>query len=482
MDIVIDPPGERWLELLQRQPRGTMLGRSQQDWRELSRRELGLAVDRPIIATGHQTLLWHPGILAKYFATQAFADAHQLGMANLIVDQHVEGFGSFPIPVRREDGSLVVRTLELTRPRKDVPMAVHQAFTPPRAPDPVQLKGALPSVAEGVRRICEVVYAHREAENAAMQMAAAIADLMSRWVKPLPNISSSMLIQTSLAQAMMGAMAENPWKCAESYNRAVAVVPEAGIAPLLIRDDYVELPLWRIRPDGRRMHAYDADVEKAVSGHSSAVSGSAQSSISLLPRALFMTALVRLALCDLFVHGTGGARYDRAMELWMSDWLGVEVGSIAVVSATRRLPLMNQVEHRDVRTAIAGARQRWHDPDAIKHLNTGSRKKGGPSDAKARLLESIERTARGTSERRAAFVLMHDQLSELRRAHAADIDAAQHRVELAKRQASDMEIATRRDWAFPLYPDEMLDRLNRDVTAALVGSRQNFQSAWNPTA
>ena len=59
-------------------------------WRMKTRRELGLDTSRPIIATGHQTLLWHPGILVKYLAADAVARAEDFATANLIVDQHAD--------------------------------------------------------------------------------------------------------------------------------------------------------------------------------------------------------------------------------------------------------------------------------------------------------------------------------------------------------------------------------------------------------
>src|SRR5881628_1680873 len=109
MDVIIEPAGTQWLDLVRHAPTGSLFGRSLAEWREQTRIELGLAIDRPIIATGHQTLLWHPGILAKYLAAHALAEEHDLGRANLVVDQHIGEFGSFEIPIRRQDESLSVR-------------------------------------------------------------------------------------------------------------------------------------------------------------------------------------------------------------------------------------------------------------------------------------------------------------------------------------------------------------------------------------
>jgi hypothetical protein len=463
MDLLIEPPAPHWPDLVRTTPSGTILGRTLDDWRSLARRELGLDTHRPIVATGHQTLLWHPGILAKYFAAQAFADAHDLGLANLIVDQHVEGFGAFDVPIRRADGALSVRRLELTDPRPGVPMCRHHAFTPPKPPEALQLPAAIPSVADGVNRIFQAVYAHRNADNAAMQMAGAIEDVMARWVRPLPNVSATMLIQTALARAMMQAMIRDPWHCANSYNTAVAAIPEAGIGPLLIRDDYVELPLWRIRSDDRRMHAYDSDVESALSERVAN-----QSAASLLPRALFMTALVRMGMCDLFIHGTGGANYDRAMERWIRNWLGVDVGSIAVVSATVQLPLSEGEPRTNLPVLINMARRFWHDPAAAD--GQPAARVLNPSERKSVMLKQIDRLPRRSAERRAAFLSMHEHLAALRTQRAEAIKGAQNVVESARRNTADALVAQRRDWAFPLYPVESIDALNAAVIAALAAT------------
>jgi hypothetical protein len=441
----------------------------------LSRSELRLATDRPVIATGHQTLLWHPGILAKYLVTDAFAQAHDVATANLVVDQHVGEFGAFEIPVRKPDGSLGVRKLELCKCRPDVPMGRHAAFTPPQLPDELIRSAAIPSVAEGVRNIFVAAQAHRDAPNAALQMAAAIADLMDAHsnqalARAMTDITATALVNTSLARAIMQRMIDDPQRCAACYNRAVAAVPEAGIGPLMIRDDYVELPVWRIGEDGRRMRGYDSDVERvleatsdesAVNGHDARHSSFViRHSLDLLPRALFMTALVRLGMCDLFIHGTGGAAYDQAMEVWIKDWLDIDVGSIAIVSATLLLPLMAQGEQRlDVDVERQGARRLWHDPEP-----NGS---SSPNAIKRTMLAEIDRLPRNSPQRKAAFLAMHERMQQMRGERRSFIDDAQQRVERAKRQAADWRIAQRRDWAFALYPREMLEELASEARRAV---------------
>jgi hypothetical protein len=433
------------------------------EWRKVTRRELGLSTDRPIIATGHQTLLWHPGILAKYLALSALAAKHTWATAHLIVDQHASppSFGAFDIPVRGADGALAVRTIDLCRPppRAQVPMGRHEAFTPPPSPPNLRETAALASVQAGTQAIFDRVSANRAAPNAAIQMAAALADLMRPWVAPMPHVTSTDLIRTSLGHMLLRGMIDDPRRCAESYNRAVRSMPDAGIGALLIRDDYVELPLWRLRDDGRRLHAFDNDVETALEQSSGKNDGAAPA-IDLLPRALLMTALARLGMCDLFIHGKGGARYDRAMELWIKDWLGVQVGSVAVASATVRLPLISHhSEQIDLPRAVLEARRIWHDPETLHHA-------GEPSPMKRRMLRDIESLPRRSPQRKAAFLRMHEELGRRRQRHEVQINAARQRVERARLLARDQAIADRRDWAFPLYPRHMIDQLAAQIKEA----------------
>ena len=454
LELTIGPRDPAGADLLAARPAGRWRGWEQEKWRQKTRQELGLPTNRPVVATGHQTLLWHPGILAKYLVVAAFAaEAEGPATANLVVDQHTGVFGEFDVPVRGADGALSARTLTLTRPRRDVPMGRHPPFEP--LPPPAELPAALPSVRSGVERIFAAVAAHRNEDNAALQMAAALSDLMSPWVGPaFPQVTASRLIETTLGRALVEEMAGDPRRCAACYNAAIDAVPEGGIAPLSVTGEVVELPLWRLGPDGRRHRAHQGDLSQP------------QPRQGFLPRALFLTALVRLGMCDLYVHGTGGARYDHAMELWLADWLGLEPSPIVVATATLRLPLRGAGEPPEpLESAVAAARRAWHDP-------TLTRQEAGPSAAKRRLFEAIEAAPRGSKRRSDLFRQLHGRLETQRLEHAGAIEAARARVRAAARAAAAAPIADRRTWPFPLYPREQIDELAASVAARVRAVRR----------
>lgn len=447
--VTVDPALAEWAELARRPATGSLQGRPMVEWRVKTRRELGLADDGPIVATGHQTLLWHPGILAKYLAVEAVARRHELARANLIVDQHAGGFGELDVPVRGVDGSLVVRRIVLTRARAEVPMSRHEAFTPD--PLPPRIPGAAPHVEAGLAAILAAVHAHRCAPNAAAQMAGALEDLMAPWVAPMPSATATELLETTLGRAIVEKMVRDPWRCAACYNAAVAARPDAGITPLLLRDDYVELPLWRLRPDDRRMPAYDSDAERWLEDPTGAP--------ALMPRALMLTALVRLGMADLFIHGTGGANYDRVMEGWVRAWLDLEPAPIAVATADVYLPLTDHDEEPDPEAARIEARRVWHDPESAPDAD-------GPGEVKRDLLAAIASTPWGSPARRRAYFTMHRELAVLRSAHVGRVEKAQREAREAERLVREAEIAGRRDWAFALYERAEIDRLWELVRAA----------------
>jgi hypothetical protein len=246
-------------------------------------------------------------------------------------------------------------------------------------------------------------------------------------------------------------MRSDPAGCVAAYNRAVAQVPEARVRPLKVEAGRVELPLWVI--------------PKKFGGARQAVWSDEIASLKLeqlSPRALAMTAAVRLGECDLFIHGTGGGVYDRITELWVKDWIskgGVQAPT-GVVTATRRIPF-----EVSVRTPEEIARARWvahaarHSPGLLGD-EAGERRR--------RELVSAVKTsrARGVSVRE-SFETLHSFLAERRAERAGQI----HELDAtAVEAAKDADIATvvhERAWAWPLYPREMMDRLKEDVSKAL---------------
>jgi hypothetical protein len=415
------------------------------------RAELGLAIDRPIVMTGHQAELWHPGIVAKFFAADAAARAvgRNAAPACVIADQDDPPANTtLRWPDREPDGRLVVRTVDLQ--------------TEPAA------TSAFPFVAEGLRHIQSAWAVAVSEPSAPRRLTAALATLISPYLAPPAPIFASTLSRTSLFQELVAAMAADPAACCETYNAAARVHPAAGIRPLVadeVQDRY-ELPLWHLRAgDDTRRRVYAESLGPIPPDE-------------LAPRALLLTGLLRVGACDLFIHGTGGGGddagghdgYDRVTEDWLAGWarsnqaaarlLNTPFAPAAVVTATRLLPLIDgdAAGPAEVTRAVWAAHHARHDPAML----------GEPDAArlKADLVAGIAAAPRHSRERRELFVGMHELLERIDRAHTAELCDLAERARETRAILRDAVIAEDRTWPFPLYPAPIIRALHEQIEAA----------------
>ncbi len=149
------------------------------------------------------------------------------------------------------------------------------------------------------------------------------------------------------------------------------------------------------------------------------------------------------------------------MERWARSWLGLQPSPVAVATATLRLPLRRADEpYIDLAEALHSARRAFHDPD-------GSATRGRPGPGKRLLLDAINDAPRNSERRFRAFTRMQEELDALRTENMVVLESARRNVETAQHQARENPIADRRDWAFPLYPREMIDEMADAVRMAL---------------
>src|SRR5579864_8908961 len=102
IEITVRPEASTWGGLLR--SRAPVDGRAQR-----FPEELGLPGDRPVIMSGHQAQVWHPGILAKLMAARSAAKLSAAAVAWLVVDQDDHEPWEIRYPVRRGDGRLESR-------------------------------------------------------------------------------------------------------------------------------------------------------------------------------------------------------------------------------------------------------------------------------------------------------------------------------------------------------------------------------------
>lgn len=489
--LVFSPAAERW---------GGLLGAR---WEETSaasvsenafspmrfRAQLGLPIDRPIVMSGHQAAIWHPGILAKYFAASALCRAIDAAPVWLVVDQDVNNWRSLRLPVRAAEsdgGRLTSHVWEWAQvPDSDAPTGRMPAVRA-IAPLPVGVTPAAGSVLPGLRAIhgalSEIASSSVPTHSSvASQLGAAVTELAKPYVPgPSPMvIMATSLARTDFMRALVERMIDDPAAAVLAYNRAVAANADAGVAPLAIDRDAeeYELPLWRLRPQ---------DSTRATSARERVFS-SALADIpldELAPRALLMTAMLRMAGCDLFIHGTGGGAtaddhdstpsrthdighivagggYDRITEAWIAEWLGVSMAPAVMATATLTLDIDTPaVTDAEAYHAAWLAHHARHDPALL-----------GDSAAAARKQEllAVIGAAKDAGDRRAAadaFAELQRLLRAAREAGHGVIVDLDRRAEEARQATHDADVVFDRTWPFPLYADAQLAALSDEIARA----------------
>src|SRR5690606_4296105 len=61
-------------------------------------------------------------------------------------------------------------------------------------------------------------------------------------------------------------------------------------------------------------------------------------------RALTTTLFARLFLCDYFIHGIGGAKYDEVTDQIIEQFYGAAPPGFGIATATLRLPIRGAME------------------------------------------------------------------------------------------------------------------------------------------
>lgn len=397
-------------------------------WRQETRLALGLDAHAPIVMTGHQAGVWHAGILAKWLVADVLRERTGAAVAAVVVDQDVNDAATIEYPAL-VDGTLQRARLPVAGRTESGPTGRRRAV---RLDQPTQ--SPLPEMAQRIEAIRDAVNAHAGAANLALQMSLANATLLGGAVKPFVQVSATALLRTPLGARLIEAMRSDPELCRNSYNEALSLDPRVArpLAP-------GELPMWSLSA-GRR-DAVRADTAPAEE--------------TLAPRAFLMTAIARLACCDLFIHGTGGERYERVTEAWIARWLRVPLAPMAMATATLRLPLDGYLPSRRIITR-ADLRRVAFDPE---------RRDGHISDAKRELLAAIDAAPRGTSARRERFRDLMRYIESARMREADTLERLRTDVAASRESVAAAEVARSRTWPWVLHDSATVTALRETIAA-----------------
>jgi hypothetical protein len=444
---------------------------------------IGHTSDTPVIATGHQTELHHPGVWVKNAVIHHLAVLTGGRAVHLAVDTDQPKHLTLRFPTSR-DGSTPAAELALT---DDPALAAAEWAGRLSAPSPVHA-----TMLERQFLAASTGYGF---ESAAERVLASLRRAsLEEGVLPPVLVSALHELDWSLGLRYDALLASPLWDyegflllCMEmmsradsfaaTYNAALAwyrqkegiTAPGRPMPDLRVSADQVELPLWLddLSSGSRsRLHMVRRGthwVLRVGAGEFSAVTAggfeSANELRSLLrscnhriaPRALSLTMFMRLVLSDVFVHGIGGGRYDQITDRILTAFWGIDQPMFVVATATLHFPWS---QGRD-RACVPCVLQEGH---RLRHAVLGG--------AKQRYLSAISESPRRSPARKAAFLSMHAEL-ESRRSNAPQLTDWEGRLASARRAAEQDAVLFDRELFYALQPRERLLKLIDSVGSAL---------------
>jgi hypothetical protein len=402
------------------------------DFRAKARREVLGADDTPLLIGGHQPELSHPGVWVKNFALNGLA--HRLGGTplHLVVDNDTLKSATLRFPTFRDRDPHSVRleslpfdTLSGEIPYEDRAVSDAEQFRsfPDRA-RPLWVNWGyeplLPRVWKPAANVGEAFTAMRR-------------DRERAWGCDNRELAVSGLSQTDAFRRFAGHILGDLPRFRDAYNAAIRTYRAAnGVrsanhpAPELAEG---EAPFWVRSAGGRRARAT-----------------AASDPATLRPRALTLTLFCRVCLGDLFMHGIGGGKYDEVTDGIIRNYFGIDPPAYQVVSATLHLPL----PHFPSSAAdLTRAERRLRDLRWNPHA--------GQASADELLAVAGREPPHADHAARRAWFRDLQRVKERLRARVADqVPEAEAALERVRVEVGANAILQRRDYAWVLYPEEVL--------------------------
>jgi hypothetical protein len=283
--------------------------------------------------------------------------------------------------------------------------------------------------------------------------------------------------QSEAFACFVGAILERLPEFHATYNRAVADYRRAhGIksrshpVPDLATDgDWLEAPFWAwrrgqprrgklsVRPNRDAWHLrVGGETWPAIPCTNMTAAVAAWRSLEaqgfkVRSRALTTTMFARLFLADLFVHGIGGGIYDALTDRIIEGFFDVPAPAFLILSATLLLPLERFPDAtRRVRELARQQRDLKYKPERFLDANDATRALIQAKDS------WIARGGATHAERAERYQRIRDLNAQLMPFVLDQKKRVESELAEARRQLEWHDVAARRDYAFCLYPEEML--------------------------
>ncbi len=302
------------------------------------------SANTPIIMAGHQPVVYHPGLLIKVQSLVRFAELSTAVGINIVIDTDQGDAGMLHWP-SLASGSLEIKFASIATKRdslysdqrvesESVVAAVFESIEADLCRCAEVNSGANLSIEQA--RLAGSLYKRLSGESLS------IAHTVVRWAllkSTLIELPLSIFVQETELREIIREFASDGIRLAETYNKTLdayryehRIANQANPFPNMKCDQAnIELPIWRVFKGSREALFYSLGMR------SPAVAESKQGAEYLAPRGSITTMLLRSFCSDFFIHGLGGANYDRFVDQLSSRYLGVDLPRYVVTSGTRHL-------------------------------------------------------------------------------------------------------------------------------------------------
>ncbi len=482
--ILAVPPFEQVGALLERN-RTIFQSASLRDLRSLARREILLAAqqyhreagetvpdtasDRWIVA-GHQPELFHPGVWYKNFVLNRLAEKHGATAVNLIVDTDAVKPAILHVPADGKLARVAFDRSSLETPYEERTVEEETTFAElPARLAPILAKWNFTPMLPTFWR--EVMQQAKRTPLLGERFAAGRRAMERRFGVVQRELPMSRVCQTEAFASFAGSILERLPEFHAIYNRTVHEYRQAhGIrsrshpVPDLAADgDWLEAPFWAWRKGARRGKLFvratggvrdlrvNAESWPTIARSTDAWRALENQGFKVRSRALTTTMFARIALADLFIHGIGGGIYDELTDRIIERFFHLAPPGYLTVSATLLLPLPRFPE------ATAKERELQR---RMRDLRYKPEQFAPPGPETETLIlakrEWIMRGAATHPQRVERFEHIRALNGELLPSVVPEMARVRMAVAECRHQGEADAVATRRDYAFCLYPEDML--------------------------
>ncbi len=439
----------------------------------------------PLVVTGHQPELFHPGVWIKNFALQAIAREVGGSSLNLIVDNDTPKSASIRVPTVT-GGRLRSIPVEFDdwageAPYEDLAVRDEERFAsfPDRVAEVLGDQVADPLIQDFWPR---ALASSRRTDRIGYRFAAARHGVEASWGIRNAEVPLGLACETEgflwfachlLAHLPRFQQVHN--EALDRHRRAHGIRSRHHPVPALSQEgDWREAPFWAWRASNPRRRPLfarqlDRSMQLRIGGETEVLAEIPLSpdrdaccaveelqrlpslGVRLRTRALTTTMFARFLLADLFVHGIGGAKYDELGDAVALGFFGVEPPPFLTLSMTLRLGLgVTEATEDRRREVVREIRDLAFNPD--RHL-------AGPLDEATR--EWVETKLQAIAAPQTTRARRLDRLRTIRECNAAlqPLTSAALEARQAERMRLDAgllhnTLARGREFAAPLHSRE----------------------------